>query len=407
MIWDVVIIGGGASGFFCAINIKELNPSLSVLIIEKSDKLLSKVKISGGGRCNVTHNCTSNKQLLENYPRGNVFLEPIFNKFNAKDTIKWFLKKGVKLKVEQDGRMFPSSNSSQTIIDCFMSLAQKHQIKIITKCAAKGIRIKENLVEINSENDIFSAKKLVVATGGYPQMQSYNWINFGELDIKSPVPSLFTFNDKNLIYKHLSGVSVQNAKIKIKNTTFIQNGPILFTHWGLSGPAVIKLSAWAAEYLAIKNYEYEVEINFLNEISTQQTHEEIRKYQSINAKKNIFANPLFDLPKRLWETLCENADISPIRSWAEVGKKNIEKLSSLITQNTFHIKGKTTFKEEFVTCGGVEINQLNVNTLSLKNNKNIYFTGEVLNIDGVTGGFNFQAAWSTAFVVSNAIAATD
>lgn len=403
MSFDIAIVGGGAAGFFCAIAIKELHPNLKVIILEKSDKLLSKVRISGGGRCNVTHNCIENEKLSLNYPRGNTQLQNLFANFNAYDTIIWFENHGVKLKTEPDGRMFPISNSSQTIIDCFLQLARQYGIQIKTKCGVKKIVKLTNEIQLETESEMFICKKIVIATGGYPNIDSYNWIKNLGIEIKPPVPSLFTFNDKNLLYKHLAGLSLHLAKITIQNTDFCQSGPVLFTHWGLSGPAIIKLSAWTAEYLAKQNYIFNVEINFLNEIPTSHAIVNLKEFQTKNGKKNVFANPLFDVPKRLWEMICEQANLSQQRSWAECGNKNIDKVAQLLTKNIFEIKGKTTFKEEFVTCGGVDLEQLNTSKLHLIADANIYFAGEVLNIDGITGGFNFQAAWTTAKIVANNI----
>ncbi len=403
MSYDIAIVGGGAAGFFCAISIKEKQPQAKIIILEKSDKLLSKVKISGGGRCNVTHNCTLTNQLILNYPRGYNQLESIFSYFSVKDTILWFEKYGVKLKTEPDGRMFPISNTSQTIIDCFLGLAHSYNIEIKTKTGVKKISNQKNKITLESENQLFEANKVVIATGGHPNESSYDWLKSLGIDIQPPVPSLFTFNDKSLIYKHLSGVSMPNAKISILESDFTQTGALLFTHWGLSGPAIIKLSAWAAEFLAAQNYVFSVEINFLGIHTCDQCIEDLLKFQLKNSKKNIQANPLFDVPKRLWETICMQSEISQQRSWAECGKKNIQKMAQLLTKNTLALNGKTTFKEEFVTCGGITFEQLNIQSLNLKSQPNIYFAGEILNIDGVTGGFNFQAAWSTAKVVADKI----
>lgn len=402
--FDVSVIGGGAAGFFCAINIKKNNPDLNVVILEKTDKLLSKVKVSGGGRCNVTHNCSKNDLLLQNYPRGIDALKSIFEQFSVADTILWFENEGVTLKTEPDGRMFPNSNSSQTIIDCFLRLCSKFNIKIIQKCNVRSIKSNDSQLQIISDDLVIYSNKVVISTGGYSNPESYQWLKSLGILIENPVPSLFTFNDKNLVYKHLAGVSVQNACIKIHNTDFEYSGPVLFTHWGLSGPAIIKLSAWAAQYLAAKNYVFTIEINFLNSISYEKTKDELLIFQNKNNKKNIIANPLFEIPKRLWEMFCMQSMIAPERSWAEFGKKNREQLACLLTKNTFEIKGKTTFKEEFVTCGGVLFDQLNPENLALKSNEKIFFAGEVLHTDGITGGFNFQAAWSTAWVVAKEIA---
>lgn len=403
MNYDIIIIGGGASGFFTAISIKERLPNASVIIVEKTTKLLSKVKVSGGGRCNVTHHCLDNNKLIENYPRGNANLLPVFEKFGVKETINWFSKKGVKLKVEADGRMFPESNQSQTIIDCFLTESKKHGIEIKTSVAITNIMKENDIFILQTVDNQYKAKTIVVATGGNAKPDGYNFLTNLGLSINNPIPSLFTFNDKNLHFKSLAGVSVQHAKISIKSSDYFFEGPVLITHWGLSGPAILKLSAFAAEYLFDKKYIFTVNICWNNTFDHNGYLNEIQIFKEKFPKKNIQSNPLFDIPKRLWEFLCQYSEIESIRNWSEIGNKKLQKLIENLTACEFQIEGKTTFKEEFVTCGGVSLSQLHNNSLEHKTINRLFFCGEVLNIDGITGGFNFQSAWSTAWLVAQNI----
>lgn len=403
MVYDIIIIGGGASGFFSAISIKERLPNASVLILEKTNKLLSKVKVSGGGRCNVTHHCFDNKKLLENYPRGNEVLESIFQQFGIKETIDWFKKKGVNLKVESDGRMFPESNNSQTIIDCFLIESKKLKIDIEIGVNITSIDKKDEIFSLQTINKQYFSKCVVVATGGSNKLDGYSFLKPLGITILDPIPSLFTFNDKNLFFKHLAGVSVPNVKVEIQYTDFYFYGPLLITHWGFSGPAILKLSAFAAKHLFDKKYTFKIKICWNCTLSSNDYSLELERFKIKNPKKNIYSNPLFEIPKRLWEQLCQLSEIEPIRNWSEIGNKKSNALLNTLLQSEFDISGKTTFKEEFVTCGGIEMSQLYTNTLEHKTIKKLFFCGEVLNIDGITGGFNFQSAWSTAWVVSQSL----
>ena len=402
--YDLIVIGGGAAGFFGAINAAEMDRGLKVLILEKSNKLLTKVKVSGGGRCNVTHHCFDPIKLSRHYPRGKKPLASIFKTFQAKEIVAWFNSKGVELKTEQDGRMFPVTNSSQTIIDCFMREAMRLKIKIEMGEEIESIVKKENGFTVTSRTKKnYSGRNILVATGGSPKPESYDWIKALGHTIISPIPSLFTFNDSRDDFKDLMGIAVPSAEVKIAGTKFIQSGPLLITHWGLSGPAVIKLSAWAAEYLHQVNYQFTVLVSWIG--SSQEEH--IRTFffdhKKSKPKQKIVSNPLFALPQRLWLRLCELAEIDDEKIWAELPQKNLNKLIELLIRCPFHIKGKTTFKEEFVTCGGVDLNEIDLQTMQSKKLPGIYFSGEVLNIDGETGGFNFQSAWSTAFLAASAI----
>ncbi|MBN8653781.1 MAG: NAD(P)/FAD-dependent oxidoreductase [Cytophagales bacterium] len=398
--YNLVVIGGGAAGFFGAINAAQLNPGLRILILEKSTKLLSKVKVSGGGRCNVTHHCFEPAPLAKHYPRGQKELKKLFYQFNAADTVAWFESRGVKLKTEADGRMFPQSNNSQTIIDCFLSEAEKHHIQIKTGYEVLKLTREQDHFHIHCKGEVFKAAKVLIASGGYSKPENYTWLNH---TIVNPIPSLFTFNDPARTFTPLMGIAVTDAEVKIAGTKFLQQGPVLITHWGLSGPAVIKLSAWAAVELHQLNYTFTALVNWTGQSETV-VREALMLLKNQHSKKNITGNPLFNLPKRLWEFLTQRAEIASEKIWANAAHKEINKLIELLYACAFPIKGKTTFKEEFVTCGGVDWKEVDLTTMESKHAPGLYFAGEVLNTDGETGGFNFQAAWTTAWVAAQNLA---
>lgn len=399
--YDLIVIGGGAAGFFGAINAIEINSNLKILILEKSGKLLSKVKVSGGGRCNVTHQCFSPAALSQHYPRGQRQLKNWFHQFQASDTVAWFEKHGVELKAEEDGRMFPTTNNSQTIIDCFLHAAENSRIEI--KLNSEVHRVERNVEHfIVHTKQTFSTRKILIATGGYNKPENYQWlIDLGH-EIVKPIPSLFTFNDSEKEFTNLMGVAVPNAEVRIAGTKFSQQGAVLITHWGLSGPAVIKLSAWTAVYLHQQNYSFTTLVNW-----TGTPEKEIREtlmHLKLGSKKMVIGNQLFALPKRLWEFLCIKAGIEERKTWADLAHKQINKLIELLYACPFHIKGKTTFKEEFVTCGGVALTEIDLQSMESKKVPGLFFAGEVLDIDGETGGFNFQSSWTTAWVAAKRIA---
>jgi predicted Rossmann fold flavoprotein len=401
--FNLVVIGGGAAGFFGAINAAQLNPDLRILILEKSTKLLAKVKVSGGGRCNVTHHCFEPAPLAKHYPRGQKELKKLFYQFNAADTVTWFESRGVKLKTEVDGRMFPQSNNSQTIIDCFLHEAEKYAIEIKTGCEVTRIKKTAAHFKVTCKDQSFTANKVLVATGGYTKLENYAWLSELKHSIIKPIPSLFTFNDPTRTFTPLMGVAVTDAEVKIAGTKFSQQGPVLITHWGLSGPAVIKLSAWAAVELHQLNYTFTALVNWTGQSETV-VRDALMLLKNQYSKKNITGNPLFNLPKRLWEFLTQRAEIAPEKIWADASHKEINKLIELLYACAFPIKGKTTFKEEFVTCGGVDWKDVDLTTMESKHVPDLYFAGEVLNTDGETGGFNFQAAWTTGWVAAQAVA---
>ncbi len=403
--FDLIVIGGGAAGFFGAINAATINPGLRILILEKSNRLLTKVRISGGGRCNVTHHCFEPTPLSKHYPRGQKQLKKMFRQFQATHVVDWFESRGIKLKTERDGRMFPASDSAETIIECF--LLETEQLKIRIEKQSEVIEVKgqdnENYLVKTLNQKEYWAKQLLVTTGGSSKISSYEWLAKLGHQIITPIPSLFTFNDRDKRFKDLMGVSVIDGQVQIAGTSFKERGPILITHWGLSGPAVIKLSAWAAEYLHDHHYSFTALVNWVGMASEEETRAFFTNHIRSHPKKTIVKDSQFEIPGRLWVRLCELAEITETKIWSELSKRSLNKLMENLIRCPFQIKGKTTFKEEFVTCGGVSLEDINLDTMESKRKSGIYFAGEVLNIDGETGGFNFQSAWTTAFLAAKAI----
>ncbi len=400
----IAVIGGGAAGFFAAINIKLQHSDYEVHILEKTQKLLSKVLISGGGRCNVTNYCFDTKELVKNYPRGEKELMQVFSRFAVKDTINWFESQGVKLKRENDNRMFPVSNESQTIIDCFMQLCKRLNIQIHTSCEVHSIKKENDLFSLKTSTGISTYSNVIISSGGHPKSTAYKFIqNLGHTIIE-PIPSLFTINlPEENIKKELQGVSVKSALVSIANTKFKYLGPLLITHWGLSGPAILKLSAFAAKHFFDTDYTNSIYVNWAGEAKLQEIEEELNTQKKTHTKSLVVNTPLFELPKRIWEFLLTKAGITKDITWANLSKSHLHKLSNLVYNDSYAMKGKTTFKEEFVTAGGVDLKEIDFKTMQSKIVPGIFFCGEVLNIDGITGGFNFQAAWSTAFVCASSV----
>lgn len=400
---DLAVIGGGAAGFFGAINAASLNPKLKIVILEKSPKLLSKVKISGGGRCNVTHHCFEATPLSQHYPRGQKLLKKLFRIFQATDTVNWFEQRGVNLKTEEDGRMFPTTDDSQTIVNCFLKEAQKFNIEILLNEGVESVSPSSIGFEIQTRTKKISSKHVLVAIGGHPQSSAYYFIRKLGHAVTPLIPSLFTFNDTNKYFADLMGIAVSDAGVKIAGTDFVERGPVLITHWGLSGPAVIKLSAWAAEYLRARQYNFTALVNWIGGKTEDETRQILVSCKINRGKQKIIGNPLFGLPTRLWEKLVAGSEIIEGKIWAEASNKEMNRLTEQLIRCPFQIKGKTTFKEEFVTCGGVDLAEIDFETMQSKKIKGLFFAGEVLNIDGETGGFNFQAAWTTAYIAARAI----
>ncbi|WP_028891196.1 NAD(P)/FAD-dependent oxidoreductase [Tenacibaculum sp. 47A_GOM-205m] len=398
----VVIIGGGAAGYFTAINAKEFNPKLDITILEKGKEVLQKVKISGGGRCNVTHACFEPKELTKFYPRGEKELLGPFHKFMTGDIFEWFENRGVPLKIEEDNRVFPEANTSQAIIDCFQDAVDNLGITVLKNHGVNSIYQQGEKWFINTKNQDFEADFVVVAAGSSKKV----WDLCKTLDhtIIEPVPSLFTFNIKDKRIIDLGGISVPNAEVSLVGTNLENSGPLLITHWGLSGPAILKLSAFGARILADKNYQYNVLVNWLGQ-DTNSVLEELQGLKKSQAKKQIILkSPFSDIPRRLWERLVTASEIKNNQNWADLSNKQLQNLANQLTQGLFNANGRTTFKEEFVTAGGVDLKEINFKRFESKKHQNLFFVGEVLNIDAVTGGFNFQNAWTGGFICAKAIA---
>jgi predicted Rossmann fold flavoprotein len=398
--FDIIIVGGGAAGFFTAINIVEKNPRLKVAILERGKEVLSKVRVSGGGRCNVTHACFEPNELVKFYPRGEKELRGPFHQFCSGDTIEWFSKHGVALKIEEDGRMFPVSNSSQTIIDCFLETSHQLGIEILTGQSVQSIFKKENYWKIETQNENYIAEKLILATGSNPKIWEMLH-TFGHA-IVTPVPSLFTFNIKDARIKELPGVAAQ-ATVKVKDSKLAATGPLLITHWGMSGPAILKLSAWGARILHDKNYQFTIYVNWLNDIEPQDAEQILKDLKQEHAKKAVSKKSPFEFPNRLWESLVLASQIEAETKWADLSKIQLQNLTNQLTNGTFQVNGKSTFKDEFVTAGGIDLKEINFKTMESKLHPTLYFAGEIINIDAITGGFNFQNAWTSGFIVANAV----
>lgn len=400
----LIVIGGGAAGFFCAINAAEMNPSLKVTIVEKTSKVLSKVRVSGGGRCNVTHACFEISSLVKKYPRGTNFLKKAFHQFNTNHCVRWFEERGVKLKTEADGRMFSVTDSSQTIIDCLMKEADKYGVEIMMNSEVRSLKYQEGRFHLNLSGDKnLTADFICVACGGYPKSSMFEWLKVLHHTIEEPVPSLFTFNMPGNSVTQLMGVSVEKVSVKIAGSKLSDQGPLLVTHWGMSGPAILKLSAWGARELADKNYHFTLLVNWMPSYNEQTLREEwssIRNERSI--QKIVNRNP-FSLPSRLWVYLLMESGINEDLRWADLPAKEQNKLIKNLTAQEFEVKGKTTFKEEFVTCGGIKLNEVDANTMQSKIVPNLFFAGEILDVDGVTGGFNFQHAWTSGWIAAKSI----
>lgn len=399
---NVMVIGGGAAGFFSAINAAGCNTNASVTILEKSAKLLSKVHVSGGGRCNVTHACFENGLLVKNYPRGEKELINVFSRFSTVDTIKWFEDKGIKLKTEADGRMFPVTNDSETIVNCLIQEAKKNNVVIKLSVGIEEVISNENgtFTLKAGRGGVFTCDKLIIASGGNPKDAAYDWLRKLGHTIIKPVPSLFTFNIPDKPLTQLMGVSVPLAKIKIAGIKLETEGPVLITHWGLSGPAVLKASAWGARQLHDLNYNFTVSANWLPKFTEEKLRIEFAEQRDENGAKMIINNCPFELPRRLWEYLIIKAKIAENMRWADLPKKNANILIAGLLNDEYRVQGKTTFKEEFVTCGGVSLKEIDFTTMQSKIIPGLYFAGEIIDVDGITGGFNFQNAWSTGWIAA-------
>ncbi|MEO9870877.1 BaiN/RdsA family NAD(P)/FAD-dependent oxidoreductase [Ekhidna sp.] len=397
----VIVIGGGAAGFFAAINIAEKHPDYEVTILEKSSKILQKVRVSGGGRCNVTNARAKPSELVHFYPRGQKKLHSLFKRFTTADMVEWLEKRRVKTKAEEDLRLFPITDSSQTVIDCFEKEAKKHGVNVINNCALKSLKFTAGKWNLETTQSTMDANKVVVATGSSSAM--WNLLKETGLEITDIVPSLFTFNIKDERIKDLQGISFTEAQVKIAGSKLDESGPLLITHWGLSGPAILKLSSWGAYELGANNYHFDILVNFTGTLKPDEFSMHLSQYKEANPKRKVVNYPLFDLPKRFWERITAYCEIGPGTPFGELSKKQANKLVEELCQGKYEVTGKSTFKDEFVTAGGVDLNEINLDTFECKRFPGLYLAGEVLNIDALTGGFNFQACWSGGWVISENI----
>ncbi|CUI16664.1 conserved hypothetical protein [Candidatus Protochlamydia naegleriophila] len=397
-----VVVGGGAAGFFGAITCSEYYPDHRVILLEKTRQPLAKVRISGGGRCNVTHSCFDPAVLVKSYPRGSQELRGPFSRFQPKDTIQWFERRGVQLKTEEDGRMFPITDNSETIIACLQQAARQAGVDIRLECGIQQIIREETgftLSLINGET--LACDRLLMATGSTPKM--YPLLESLGHSIIPLVPSLFTFNIPDSPFIDLAGVSVSPAQVSLIDLALSQTGPLLITHWGLSGPAVLKLSAWAARELHALDYRTNVEINWLPESTEEELRQIIGRMKQTNPAKQVGTESPFELPKQLWKAFVQLAGIEQELRWSMLSNKHIQALLAQIRASRFQIQGKTTYKQEFVTCGGVNLSEVNFKTMESRRCPGLFFAGEILNIDGITGGFNFQNAWTTSWIAGQSM----
>lgn len=400
----LVVIGGGAAGFFCAVNAARMNRDLQVILLEKSNKLLSKVRISGGGRCNATHALFDITEMSKRYPRGQNFVKKTFHQFFTTHTIQWFEERGVKLKEEKDGRMFPITDSSQTIIDCLMKEANRYGVEIRMNFLVKEISVDHSQFTLHSEGSLLQADYVCVACGGYPKAGMFNWLQKLGHTIAHPVPSLFTFNLPKHPITSLMGVSIERARVKIEGSKLVEEGPVLITHWGLSGPAILRLSAWGARELALNNYDFKAHINWMPDENDQTLKKIISSFRHTVASKKIIQHNFANLPNRLWQFLLKESGVADDARFAELPAKAENALIKNLVDYVVQVQGKTTFKEEFVTAGGIALTEVDANTMMSKKIPNLFFAGEVLDVDGITGGFNFQHAWTSGWIAAKSIA---
>jgi len=394
----VAVIGGGAAGFFAALSVKEHHPEAIVTIYEKSKNLLSKVKISGGGRCNVTNGETDIKELAKAYPRGEKKLRKAFYEFNTKHTMDWFESRGVDLVTQDDGCVFPVSQDSQTIIDCFLSESRRLGVTIKVSSGVKAINPSEDNIELDFGDWKKNFDKAIVATGGTPMRKGMKWLEDINLKIEDPVPSLFTFNMPDENITELMGIVVKKALTNIQGTKLKGDGPLLITHWGMSGPAILKLSAFGARVLSETNYQFTVQVNWVNEVNNEKVAVVIREIINSESNKLLANYRPYLLPERLWHFLIDRSGLSARAKWNEIGKKGVNRLINILTNDVYQVKGKTTFKEEFVTCGGISLESIDFKNMASREYPNLYFAGELTDVDGITGGYNFQSAWTTGYI---------
>ncbi|MFZ1695101.1 MAG: NAD(P)/FAD-dependent oxidoreductase [Flavobacteriales bacterium] len=400
----IAIIGGGAAGYMAAISAKTHRPDAEVLLLEKSDKLLSKVRISGGGRCNVTHDCPEPRKLARHYPRGEAFLRKVFAQWGQPETVQWFAQQGVQLKTESDGRMFPSTESSQTVIDALQGAAEKLGVRVRLSCAVSRMERVDEVWQLATPQGSLQVDRMIVASGGSPKAEGLEWLRALGHEVVAPVPSLFTFNLTDERIRELMGVVAPNVRLRIEGTKLESNGPLLITHWGFSGPVVLRLSAFGARALHERNYAYTVRVHWLGDVNEQQAREQLLAEAAAHPKRQLANATGFGLPARLWSYLLERSGLQPDKPLSELGPRLLARLLDVLTNDKYAAQGKTTFKEEFVTAGGISLAQVDPLTLQSTVQTGLHFAGEVLDIDGITGGFNFQAAWSTGWLAGRSAA---
>jgi predicted Rossmann fold flavoprotein len=397
-----VVVGGGAAGFFAAIASANTKPGHRVVLLESGRQLLTKVRISGGGRCNVTHSCFDPRELSARYPRGGRALIAPFHRFQPRDTIEWFESRSVKLKTEADGRMFPVTDSSQTIIDCLLDAARAAHVEVRTNCGVKFVRPTPTGFALHlTDGTDLDCVKLCIATGGCRTPAAGQWIESLGHHIEPPVPSLFTFHIETPWLRGLPGVAVEAAEVSVPGTKLRERGPVLVTHWGLSGPAILRLSAWGARELHERDYKFDLRVNWLPDWSAEKLLNEFQSRRTTQPGKLVTNSPVGELPSRLWESLVREAGADS--KWTTLPRSAALKLAELLTQSMFPVTGKSLNKDEFVTCGGVRLREVDFKTMESRVQPGLYFAGEVLDIDGITGGFNFQAAWTTGWIAGNAM----
>ncbi|MBS1606349.1 MAG: NAD(P)/FAD-dependent oxidoreductase [Bacteroidetes bacterium] len=400
----LIVIGGGAAGIFCAVNAARRAPGLNVLVLEKTGKLLSKVKVSGGGRCNVTHACFDIGEMAKRYPRGGHFVRKAFHRWFTTDTIEWFRERGVMLKAEEDGRMFPVSDDSQTIIDCLMKEVNGYGVEIRMHAEVVEVATGEGGFRLGlKDGRMLEADYVVVACGGYPKPEMFEWIRKLGHSVEQPVPSLFTFNMPGDPITRLMGVSVPEAQVKIVGTKLLEKGPLLITHWGMSGPVVLRLSAWGARDLSAGGYKFQIRVNWIPEYTEHSARERMQEMRYERAGQMVGGKNPFGLPQRLWEYILSVAGIGEGVRWADLPSKEQNKLVSLLCAGDFAVAGKTTFKEEFVTAGGVRLSEVDPSSFQSRKAPGLFFAGETLDVDGITGGFNFQHAWTSGWVAADTV----
>ncbi|HLO71152.1 MAG TPA: NAD(P)/FAD-dependent oxidoreductase [Flavipsychrobacter sp.] len=402
---QIAIIGAGAAGCFAAANIP-FQDGVQVTVFEKTGKVMQKVKVSGGGRCNTTHALFDVPELVTRYPRGKQLLKKSLYRFSPEKTIDWFARRGVKLKAEADGRMFPITDDSQTIIDCVWQQMMQNKVQVKYHKSIDRITKAGEQIQLHFNDDTtFLADKVLIACGGFPKQDQYKWIVETGHTIQTPVPSLFTFNMPKHPITELMGVAVPDATVRITGTKISEHGPLLITHWGMSGPAVLRTSAWAARELSERNYEFNIQINWLLDVTEEELKQQLLDIRREQGKQSVGNKNPFNLPKRLWEYQLKNAGINEETKWGELPAAAQNKMINFLIRDAYDVKGKTTFKEEFVTCGGVKLSEIDPQTMESRVMRGLYFAGEILDVDGITGGFNFQHAWSSGFIASQSMIA--